>query len=187
MRRDRLNDALEVLRSEIFGDEDPLYELQRLVTDHDGTGKRGGLEPRRQVRSRAHGEDLRPPALAHVADHDGPRVDADSRGELEAVLRREALVERGQRGQRAERRPDRPFGVVLVGAGISEVDEQPVPQILGHVSLELLDHIDAHLLELANDVAPVLGVELRRMRGGSDQIAERHRDLTVLGFRGRNR
>ncbi len=73
-------------------------------------------------------------------------------------------------------------GVVLVRLGPAQVDEQPVPQILGDVAREALDDLGGSRLVGADDLAQVLGVEPAGQDGRVREVAEHHRQLAPPGL-----
>jgi hypothetical protein len=75
----------------------------------------------------------------------------------------------------------RPQGGVFLGLGESEVDQDPVAQVLGDVSPEAVDGRFAGLLVVPNDRAQLLGVEALRERGGIRQVTKKDRDMAALG------
>jgi hypothetical protein len=80
----------------------------------------------------------------------------------------------------------RTFGIVFVCARKSKIDKHAVAEKLRDVTVESFDRARAHILISVDDVAVVCGIEPLRERGGSDQIAEHHRQLTPFTGGGRN-
>jgi hypothetical protein len=82
----------------------------------------------------------------------------------------------------------RPRRVVLVRAGKAEIGENAVAHEFGDEAVVACDHAGARVLIGPDDLAHVLGIESRRKRGGSDEIAEHDGQLAPLGgVRGRRR
>jgi hypothetical protein len=95
-----------------------------------------------------------------------------------------ALVSRaGERALDGERGVQRALGVVLLGARIAEQGHQPVADLFQHVAAEAC-YAGGGLVEIGVDeIAPILGVELRREARRADEIAEHHGDRAALGGR----
>ena len=73
------------------------------------------------------------------------------------------------------------LGVVLVGLGVAEVDQHPVPHVLRDEAAEALHSLGDTLLVGGNDFAQVFRVHTRRQRCRADQVGEHHCDLAALG------
>ena len=90
-------------------------------------------------------------------------------------------VEVGKRALDRERGAHRALGVVLLRLRIAEQRHQPVAELLQHMAAKI-GHRRRSLVEIGVDeVAPVLGVELRGEARRADEIAEHHRDRAALG------
>ena len=107
---------------------------------------------------------------------DGSRVDADARGERTA----EPLAQRAHTVDRGEARAQRPLGVVVVRLRVAEVGEDAVAQVLRDVPAEALDGARGRALIRADDLAQVLGIELRRQLGRAHEVAEEDRELPAF-------
>src|SRR5262249_28979653 len=112
-------------------------------------------------------------------------VEADAHGKAWAVSGGEGGVERPHGVHDRQARPDRPFRVVLARGGPAKVDEEAIAEFPGDVAAEAPDGAGGGLLVLRDEVAPLLGVELRRERRRADQVAEEDRQLPA--FAGRRR
>jgi hypothetical protein len=77
-----------------------------------------------------------------------------------------------------------PLGVVLVRPGPAKTHNDPVAQVLQHMSLEALDHFCGAAMVRAHDLAQVLGIEPRRKFGRAHQVAKQYRQLSPLGLAG---
>ena len=90
-------------------------------------------------------------------------------------------VEVGERALDGERGAHGALGVVLLRLRIAEQRHQPVAELLQHMAAKP-GHRRRSLVEIGVDeVAPVLGVELRGEARRADEIAEHDRDRTALG------
>ena len=90
-------------------------------------------------------------------------------------------VEVGQRALDRERRPHGALGVVLLRLRVAEQRHQPVAELLQHMAAKI-GHRRRSLVEIGVDeVAPVLGVQLRGEARRADEIAEHDRDRTAFG------
>ena len=114
-------------------------------------------------------------------DHHRPALEADAGGKLRRALAGVPGVELGKRALDRERRAHRAFGVVLLRVRIAEQRHQPVAELLQHMAAKP-GHRRRGFVEIGVDeVAPVLGVELRREARRADEIAEHDRDRAALG------
>ena len=120
--------------------------------------------------------DVFPPAVPTLAtgEHPAiPRTDADLK-----PLRRGKLTHRIHERQSC---PHRPFGIVLVGSRVTEVNQHAVAHVLGDEPVKARDGLGDALLVGADDVAQVLGIKPRGERRRTDQIHECDRKLPTLG------
>ena len=78
----------------------------------------------------------------------------------------------------------RALGIVLMCAGIAEIDEDAVADVAADESVEPGDDAGATILIGADDRPQVLGIELARQRGRAHEIAEHDREVAPLGHRG---
>jgi len=58
------------------------------------------------------------------------------------------------------------LGIVFVGLRIAKVHQQAIAQILGHMPIKALEHLDTGRLIGQHDVAEVFRVELTSEAGG---------------------
>ena len=89
-------------------------------------------------------------------------------------------VELGKRALDRQRRARRALGVVLMRHRIAEQRHQPVAELLGDMAAHLVDRRRSGVEIGADEVAPLLGIELRGNAGRADQIAEHHREIAAL-------
>jgi hypothetical protein len=92
------------------------------------------------------------------------------------------LVEVVQRRESLQARPHGPLGLVLVGYGVAEVDQQPITQVLGNVAVIALDHSGAALLIRLHQLAQLFGVKLFGEGSGTYEVTEHHGELAALSF-----
>ena len=103
---------------------------------------------------------------------------ATSSGRPEPGVLAVQLAERSLDGERGAHRA---FGIVLLRDRVAEERHDPVAELLQHVAAQP-GHRRRGLVEIGVDeVAPVLGVKLRRKTGRPDEIAEHHRDRATFG------
>ena len=74
-----------------------------------------------------------------------------------------------------------PLCIVLVGLGVTQIDQHPVPHVLRYEATEALHGLSDALLVGRNDLAEVFRVHARRERCRADEVREHHRDLATLG------
>jgi hypothetical protein len=75
---------------------------------------------------------------------------------------------------------DGSLGVILMRYGITESGHHPVTQILGNRPVKFANNFLAAGVVCADEISEVLGIEARRQRCRSHQIAEKHSDLAAL-------
>ena len=152
-----------------------------LAADQNLPGLRLGLQPGRQVRRGADDAGvLSDVLLADIpGDHQaGVNADPDLQGGLAVAADRRVQVPDGLDDLQPGRR--RPPGIVLMGDGIAEVDQQTVAQIAGDDPVPAAQHPLAGLaVELDHDLQ-VLGIELERKRRRPGEVAEHDGQLPAF-------
>src|SRR5215831_3753566 len=73
-------------------------------------------------------------------------------------------------------------GIILVGQGVAEVDQQAIAQILGDVSVIAGDHLGAGVLIGPHHLAPLFGVELAGEHRRVHQVTEQDGELAAFGL-----
>ena len=127
----------------------------RRLCDHKASRFGQRLQSRGQIgRLADDGLFLRRALSDKVADHNDPRGDADA--DLEIFVR--PRFELRDDGRDVEASPYRPLGVVLMGLGIAEIDEDAVAHVLRHEPAEALHGLGDTLLISGNDLAEVFRV-----------------------------
>ena len=187
-QRHRLGHALERMRAALFGDKQAgdLALHPRRDQNRARLGQR--LHPRRDVGDVAVN-------LARRIDHRRAGFEADAGGEHRLAGAGVLAVQLGQRALDRQRRPRRALGVVLLRHRIAEQRHQPVAELLGDMAAHFCDRRRGGIEIGADEVAPLLGIELRGNAGRTHQIAEHHREIAALaagfdrnrGWRRRNR
>jgi hypothetical protein len=71
-----------------------------------------------------------------------------------------------------------------MGLGIAEVDQHPITQILGDMSVQLLDHLRTGGLVGPHYIQELFRVKVGREGGRIHQIAKQHRELAAFGLGG---
>ena len=122
--------------------------------------------------------------VADLAHHDLARVQADARGEVEAVLALHFARLLGKIVPELQRRIARALGMVLVGDGRTEERHHAVAGVLIDGSLEAVDSVRQHLKEAVHDLVPDLGIDGTREGDGSLHIREEDSDLLALALEG---
>jgi hypothetical protein len=87
-------------------------------------------------------------------------------GQAKASLARQMPVHLCDRLEDPEPRIHGPLGVILMRAGIAEVDQDAVAEVFGDVPVEALDHLCTGIQIGAHDVTELFGVELAGEGGG---------------------
>src|SRR5262249_20755675 len=112
-----------------------------------------------------------------VTDDYQPGGDPNPRLELDGFG-----IEARDRGNQAESRPDRTFGIVLMGSRVAEIGEHPVAHVFGDKTVEAGDGLSDRAVVSSDDFAQIFRVEARRQFGRADEIAEYDRQLAALGI-----
>ena len=179
-RMKRLHNPLEVLCAPVVVVERTAGEGVRGGCDHDLVRARQPLQTRRHDRRLAdRGLRHRGVARAGLAHHHRPRRDPDPH------LQRRRWIHALDRLDEFKTCPHGASGVLLMRHRPTEIDHQPIAQILRHMPFVTCDDHPGGFLISRHHVPQILGIELLRQRGRADQIAKHHRDLTALGFPGR--
>ena len=108
-------------------------------------------------------------------------MDADTHGELHAIVALKLSVDGGHTVDIAQTRVHGSHGIVFVGAGVAKVDEKAIAEILRNMPLIALNDLGCCLLICPYHLAQVFGVEFPREFRGADQIAEHDRELAAIG------
>ncbi len=158
----------------LLGDEKPRHLSLDIQGDEDRARLGLRLHPRGDIgRVAEH--------LAGRFHDDRPGLDADARGQFRRAFGDVPGVEVGKRALDRERRAHGALGVVLLRLRIAEERHQPVAELLQHMTAKI-GHRRRSLVEIGVDeVAPVLGVQLRGEARRADEIAEHHRDRPTFG------
>ena len=169
----RLGHALERVRAALFGDEQPgdLALHPRGDQNRARLGQR--LHPRRDIGDVAEN-------LARRIHHRGTGFEADAGDKLRLAGDRVLAVEFGERALDRKRRPRRALGIVLLRDRIAEQRHQPVAELLGDMAAHLRHRRRSGIEISADQVAPLLGIELRGNAGRADEIAEHHREIAAF-------
>jgi hypothetical protein len=75
-----------------------------------------------------------------------------------------------------------PLGIVFVGMGITEVDQESISEGLGDISLEGSDRLGTGGLVGLNHLSEFFGIELFGKGCRSHQVTKHHCELATLGF-----
>ena len=107
--------------------------------------------------------------------------DDEASGDADPHVQRLLCGEPADRVDDREPGASRALGVVLMRLGIAEIDQHAVAHILGDKTAKAADGVGDAAMVGADDLAQILGIEARRQRRRTDQIAEHHRQLAPLG------
>ena len=112
-------------------------------------------------------------------------MEADTHGELHAVLLLQTRVQRrGEGRNQAQPGMHAAQGIVFMRHRPAKVHQHPVAEILGNMARVLVNHRGGGGLVGPHDLPQVFGVELLREPGRVREIAEHHRQLSPFGVRG---
>ena len=70
--------------------------------------------------------------------------------------------------------------IVVVGLGIAEEGHHAVAKVLRDMPAEAFDCLRRRTMVLADDLAPLFGIEMASYLGRADEIAEQHRQMPAL-------
>src|SRR5271157_3093661 len=144
---------------------------RRVDADTTTPPVRDALQTSNEIGSVAdYGLFLRRALADDLTDYDKAGRNADPHGELFACERPKVRHRVGD----FQARMDRPRGVVLVRVWETEIGENAVAHKFGDEAVISRDDARTSVLIGADDVTHVLGIELRRYRGRTDEIAQHH-------------
>src|SRR4029077_2049072 len=123
---------------------------------------------------------LRPPAFLRRAGADQIADDDEAGGDADPHVQRLLCGEPADRLDDREPGAGRALGIVLMRLGIAEIDQHAVAHIFGDKTVKAGDGVGDAAVVGADDLAQILGIEARRQRRRTDQIAEHHRQLPPL-------
>jgi hypothetical protein len=75
------------------------------------------------------------------------------------------------------------LGIVFVRSGITEIDQQPIAQILGDVPLKALNDLRADGMIGPHHLAQLLKVQTACERRRIHQVTKQHRQMATFGLR----
>jgi hypothetical protein len=172
-QRGRLRDALERVRASLLGDEEARDLALNPRRDQNRAGLGQRLHPRRDV------GDV-PVNLARRVHHCRTGFETDAGGKFRLAGTRVLAVELSQCTLDCECRAHRALGIVLVRNRIAEQRHQPVAELLGDMAAHLRHRRRRGVEIRADEIAPLLGIELGGNAGRTNQIAEHHGEVTAL-------
>jgi hypothetical protein len=120
-------------------------------------------------------------------DHNRPALDANASDEFRGARAGVFVVQFGERALDSERGANRAFGIVLLRDRVSKQRHQPVAKRLGDTSAHLRHRLRRRVEVRANEIAPILRIELGCDARRAYEIAEHHRDRAALGGVARRR
>ena len=175
--RYRRFEALELMQSEALQLESPAQEPSCRLGDDDRVGLGEGLQPGRQVRRVSDDAAFTGITFAdQLADDDEAGGDADSQPQVDSALAAELTHRRQQR----DRGPHCAFGVIFMGARITEIDRCAVAKPSRDVAVEAYDRGRYRALERTHQVGHIFRLKLRRQRRRIDEIAEHDGQLAPV-------
>ena len=107
--------------------------------------------------------------------------DDEAGGDANPHVQRLLCGEPADRVDDREPGASRALGIVLMRLGIAEINQHAVAHILGDKTAKAGDGVGDAAMVGADDLAQILGIEARRQRRRTDQVAEHHRQLPPLG------
>jgi hypothetical protein len=119
--------------------------------------------------------------LLRGASADQIANDDEATGDADPNVQR---LGRGEPADRDYREPgmSRALGVVLMRLRIAEIDQDAIAHIFGDKAAIAADVVGDAAMAGADDLAQILGIEARRQRRRTNQVAKHHRQLASLGL-----
>jgi hypothetical protein len=115
--------------------------------------------------------------LGAVFTHDDqPGCDTDSDPDARLALG----IYRSDSANDGQRRTDRPLGIVLVGAWITEKRHDAIANIIRDEALELVDRVGATVVIATCDLIEIFGIERPGERCRTHDIAKKNREVPSL-------
>src|SRR5262249_40812285 len=99
-------------------------------------------------------------------------MDAHTDSELDTFSLLQPLIQVSHSSKHTQPSTYRSLSVIFMGLGIAKIDQKPIPEQLGDMSLVALDNFGTHPLIRTDHVTPVFWVELTGEFGGVHQITE---------------
>src|SRR2546425_1281733 len=100
---------------------------------------------------------------------------ADSK--LDTFILLQTAIEVSHSSNNSQTSPYCSLGVIFMGLGIAEVDQETIAKVLGDMPIEALNNFRTHLLICPYHVTPVFRVELGCQLRRFHQITENHGQL----------
>ena len=163
----RLCDPMEGVGSQVFQRKRPVHQACRHGANHHGIGRSEGLSRAARLGVSPSARCSCRPHRSHHPHHDGAGVDAQPYSEPDVILRRHAGVQDGDGLDNAQARVDGTPGIVFMGRGVAEIDQQPITEVLGDIACVVLDDLSAASWSSAHHRAEVFRVELAGERRGA--------------------
>jgi hypothetical protein len=107
--------------------------------------------------------------------------DDQSGGNADAGLQRDRRTACGHRPDQLQACPHRPFGVVLMGLGITKIHEHTIAHVFRDKPVKAAHRVGDAPLISRNDLAQILRIHAGGKRRRADQVGEHHRDVPALG------
>lgn len=147
-------DPFQPIGAQVLADEWLANKLTGERTNHHLIGLCQSLKSGSDVGRFADDSRLQGCTLADdVADDNRSSVDANAHSKLQASERPVAFVEARERVDDSEAGPHSALGVILVCLRVAEIDQHPIAEVLGDITVVLRDHVGAGILIRADDLA----------------------------------
>jgi hypothetical protein len=106
----------------------------------------------------------------------------DTDGEVDTVDLLQTAIEFTHGIEDAQPRTHGSLRIVFMRVGIAKIDQEPIAQELGNVSVKTLDNFGTRLLIGTHQVTVLFRVEPGGELRGLDQVTEHDRELPTFGF-----
>ena len=161
------------MRAALFGHKEASDLALHLRSNQNRAGLGQRLHPRSDISHVAIN-------LASRIEHRRTGFETNAGGQLRSAAAGVLAVEFGKRALDRQRRPCRTLCVVLMGQRIAEQREDAVAELFCDMATHLCDRGTSDIEIGADEVAPLLGIELRGNASRPDQVAEHHRQIAAL-------
>jgi len=110
-------------------------------------------------------------------------MDAHVHSQVHPALLRQTAIALTHRFRHPESGPHRPLGIILMGIGVAEIDEQAIAEILSNMALIALDDLGTRILVGPHHLASAFRVKLVGEPGRVHEVAKQHSELAEFGLK----
>src|SRR5215475_14386546 len=111
-------------------------------------------------------------------------MDTETHGQSDTMLLLQTTIEVPHALDHPQSGPHGALGIVFMGLRIAKVDEEPIAEVLGDMSVKVLNDLSADSLVGPDDLSEVFGIELTGQSGRVHQVTKQHGELAAFGLTG---